>query len=57
VPYCHLLTLEYGQVWRQTLPKFYPLRDGQEVRIYEGRLGFRLAAEEFGGFIRVERVR
>lgn len=57
VPNSHLITLENGQVWRQTLPKFYPLRDGQQVRIYEGRLGYRLAAEEFNGFIRVERVR
>lgn len=58
VPNAYLITLENGQVWRQTLPKRYPLRPGQTVRLYSARLsGTRLTAEELNGFIRVERVR
>jgi len=58
VPNSWLITLENGQVWRQTLPRRYPLRVGHEVRIYMARLGgYRLSAIPLKGFVRVERVR
>lgn len=54
-----LITLENGQVWRQTQSKQYPLRPGSQVRIYGTRWGSasRLSAEEVNSFIQVERVR
>lgn len=54
----HVITLENGQVWRQSLAKRYPLRVGQEVRIYSTRWGdsSRLSAIEANGFIQVERI-
>lgn len=54
----HVITLENGQVWRQSLAKRYPLRVGQEVRIYSTRWGnsSRLSAIESNGFIQVERI-
>jgi hypothetical protein len=52
------VTLDNGQVWRQTATRQYPLRPGHEVRIsHAGLGGYRLAVEELGGFIRVEQVR
>jgi hypothetical protein len=61
VPNQYVITLDNGQVWRQSVPERYPIRVGQRVRIYPGRWGssnrYRLAAEELGGFIQVERVR
>jgi hypothetical protein len=58
VPNSWLITLENGQVWRQTLPRRYPLRVGHEVRIYTARLGgYRLSSVPLNGFVRVERVR
>jgi hypothetical protein len=54
----HLITLENGQVWRQSLAKRYPLRVGQDIRIYPTRWGdsFRLTAIESNGYIQVERT-
>jgi hypothetical protein len=58
VPNSYLITLDNGQVWRQTRPLAYPLRAGHEVRIYtQGRFGHRLTNRELRGFIVVERVR
>jgi hypothetical protein len=59
VPNAYVITLENGQVWRQTVPKQYSLRPGHEVRIYGTRWGtaLRLAATELKGYIQVERVR
>jgi hypothetical protein len=53
-----VITLENGQIWRQTLTKRYPLRIGQEVRIYPTRWGdsYRLSALDRSGFIQVERI-
>jgi hypothetical protein len=54
----HEISLENGQVWRQSPAKRYPLRVGQEVRIYSTRWGdsFRLSATELNGYIQVERI-
>jgi hypothetical protein len=58
VPNRVIVTLDNGQIWRQTASASYPLRVGHLVRIYRGAMGGdRLAVEELGGFIRVERVR
>jgi hypothetical protein len=59
VPNSYLITLEDGQVWRQMRPKWYPMRPGQKVRIYPGRLGtaYRLTAGNLNSFVQVERVR
>lgn len=59
VPNSYLITLENGQIWRQVQPRFYALRTGQNVRIYQGGWtdSFRLTVPELNGFIRVERVR
>jgi hypothetical protein len=53
------ITLENGQIWRQTFSKHYELRSGYQVRIYSTRWGSasRLSAEEVKGYIQVERVR
>lgn len=58
-PNAYVITLENGQVWYQTRPERYPMRPGQEVRLYPTRWGksYRLAIEENGGFIQVDRVR
>jgi hypothetical protein len=52
------VTLDNGQVWRQTSADNYKLREGHAVRIYATRWGnnFRLTAKDLGGFIQVERV-
>jgi len=58
VPNAYLLTLDNGQVWRQTVPKHYPLQAGHPVRIYYSRWrSYRLTNETLKGFIQVERVR
>ena len=58
VPNSYVITLDNGQVWRQTQPLAYPLREGSEVRIYTtGRFGYRLTNRKLRGFIKVERVR
>lgn len=59
VPNEYVITLDNGQVWRQMVPKRYPLLVGQRVRIYSSGWGdaYRLTAEEVGSFIQVERIR
>jgi hypothetical protein len=57
VPNSFVITLDNGQVWRQTQPLYYPLRLGSEVRISETNFGHRLTNPALRGFIRVERVR
>ncbi|HVZ36168.1 MAG TPA: hypothetical protein VG963_27260 [Polyangiaceae bacterium] len=59
VPNSYLVTLENGQVWRQSEPKQYPLRPGMQVRVYGTRWGTasRLSADEIKSYIQVERVR
>ena len=58
VPNAFLITLDNGQVWRQTVPKVYPLKAGVPVRIYYSRWrSYRLTNETLKGFIQVERVR
>jgi hypothetical protein len=54
-----LITLDNGQVWRQKVPKWYPLQPGQQVTLYPTKWGgsFRLTAENLKSFIQVERVR
>ena len=58
-PFCYLITLENGQVWRQMVAEEYRLRVGHNVRIYPARWSkkaFRLSAEGLKGSIQVERV-
>lgn len=51
-------TLDNGQVWRQTVPQHYALRQGMPVRLYYSRWrAYRLTNERLRGFIQVERVR
>ena len=53
------ITLENGQVWRQTRSDRYRLQIGNEVRIFRSRLGgsYRLTAPVLRSQTRVERVR
>lgn len=53
------VTLSSGQVWRQTYPRQYLLRQGDAISIYREGIGngFRLATPRLSGFIRVERLR
>ena len=58
MPNAYLITLDNGQVWRQTVPETYQLRTGMNVRIYYSRWrAYRLTAPERRGFIQVERAR
>jgi hypothetical protein len=59
VPNAWQITLENGQVWRQTVSKHYGLKSGQQIRIYSTRWGSasRLSTDEINGYIQVERVR
>lgn len=59
LPDQYVITLENGQAWRQMASKRYPLRVGQQVRVYPTHWGnsYRLVAGESKGFIQVERVR
>ena len=59
VPNSYVITLEDGQVWRQTYPERYPLRAGERVTIRPTRWGesYRLTAERLNGSIQVQRVR
>lgn len=58
VPNAYLITLDNGQVWRQTVPKAYPLRSGDAVRVYYSKWRtYRLTNEQLRSFIQVERVR
>jgi hypothetical protein len=58
VPNAWQITLENGQVWRQTVSKHYELRPGAQVRIYSTRWGSasRLSSDTVNGYIQVERV-
>jgi hypothetical protein len=57
-PQMLLVTLESGQQWRQMLTKRYPLRVGDEVRIYPTRWGssYRMSSERLDAYIQVQRV-
>jgi hypothetical protein len=59
VPNAFLITLDNGQVWRQTRPDPYlSLKVGQDVRIYFSRWrAYRLESPQMRGFLQVERVR
>jgi len=59
VPNSYVITLDNGQVWRQSYAEWYPLRPGQTVRVRPSRWGgtFWLTADEANGFIQVKRVR
>ena len=58
VPNSYVITLDNGQVWRQTVPKAYGLRPGDEVRIYYSKWRtYRLTNERLRSFIQIERVR
>jgi hypothetical protein len=59
VPNTWLITLDNGQVWRQTTPEHYPLRVGLDVRIYFAQRwrSYRLTNEQLRRYIQVERVR
>jgi hypothetical protein len=58
VPNAYVITLDNGQVWRQTVPDEYALREGMPVRLYYSRWrAYRLTNERLRGFIQVERVR
>jgi hypothetical protein len=57
VPNTYLITLDNGQVWRQTQSQAYPLRPGLDVRVRQSKWGYRLSAPELRGQIPVERVR
>ena len=56
VPNSYVITLDNGQVWRQTDPQRYPLRTGLDVRLEPTRWGsqYRLTSEATGGYIRVK---
>jgi len=59
VPNSYVITLDNGQVWRQTYAEWYGLRPGQTVRIRPSRWGgtFWLSVDELNGYIQVKRVR
>jgi hypothetical protein len=59
VPNAWLVALDNGEVWEQTDPKPYRLREGMQVRIYASAWGssYRLTAPELNGFIRVRQKR
>jgi hypothetical protein len=58
VPNSLVITLDNGQVWRQTYAKFYPVQPGQEVWIRPSRWGGThwLTVEALRSYIQVERV-
>lgn len=58
-PNSWLITLDNGQMWDQVRPQWYPLRPGQQVRLYPTNWGssYRLSALERGGYIQVTQVR
>jgi hypothetical protein len=57
LPNAYVITLDNGQVWRQSQPMAYPLRPGLDVRLRQTKFGYRLSAPELRGQIPVERVR
>ena len=58
-PNSWLITLDNGQMWDQVRPQWYPLRPGQQVRLYPTNWGssYRLSEIGRGGYIQVQRVR
>jgi hypothetical protein len=58
VPNSLVITLDNGQVWRQTFAKFYPVQPGQQVRIRPSRWGgtYWLTVDALRSYIQVERV-
>ena len=59
VPNAWLITLDNGQVWRQSIPQRFALKTGQRVTLRTSKWGasYRLSADTLNGFIQVERVR
>jgi hypothetical protein len=59
VPNAWQITLDNGQVWRQTIPQRFALKSGQRVTLRGSKWGssYRLTADTLNGFIQVERVR
>jgi hypothetical protein len=59
VPNAWLITLDNGQVWRQSIPQRFALKPGQRVTLHGTKWGasYRLSADALHGFIQVERVR
>lgn len=59
VPDAWLITLDNGQVWRQTYPQAYALTPGVQVTLRPSRWGgaFRLTGDGMNGYIQVEKVR
>ena len=53
------ITLDNGQVWRQSSASRFNLQKDDAVRIYATRWGknYRLEAERFNGYIQVSRIR
>jgi len=58
-PNIWVITLDNGQIWAMNLPRRYPLRVGQDVKVYPTQWGssYRLTVPEHGSFVQVERVR
>ncbi len=54
-----VVTLQNGQIWQQHVTRRYELKVGQKVRIYPTIFGggYKLTAEDRGGFIYVKRAR
>jgi len=57
LPNAYDITLDNGQVWRQSPPMAYPLRTGMEVRLRQTKFGYRLTAPQLRGQIQVDRLR
>ena len=59
VPNAFVITLDNGQVWRQSYPESYFLRPGMRVTLRSSKWGsaYRLNAEGLNGFIQVQRVK
>ncbi len=59
LPDSYIITLDNGEIWEQVAPKWYPLRPGLEVRIYQSIWGnsYRLSAVDLSGYIQVRKVR
>jgi len=57
-PDAYLITLDNGQVWRQSSPRRYNLSTGAEVRLRPTRFGasYRLTDPNVGSYIQVRRV-
>jgi hypothetical protein len=59
VPHSFTITLDNGQVWRQSYPEQYFLQPGMQVTLRSSKWGkaYRLSAEGLHGFIQVQRVK